>query len=161
MIEQIERPQADQYPEGVYRDPRGRLVHDRLRFRGFFTEGGEPWKSDEDGVRYEHHDEVPHPCVVPPAHAEVDEIERLRQGAANKGHDFLHPTYGWLSGGRKRTQEYPENLGAGAVRRTRRVTAAPVEHPLDDATGATVEAASAPSDVATAISGRRSRRGDD
>jgi hypothetical protein len=117
-------------PPDVIRDARGRLLHVRLRFRGFVTEDGQPWTSEDDGPRYEEHDEVPHPCSLPPPYAEPDEVERLRRRAVSLGQDFLHPEHGWLTNGRKRSREWPENLGTGSVRRSRRRQQSPLDPEL-------------------------------
>jgi len=128
-------------PEGVFRDPRGRLMHYRYRFAGFVQEDGEPWTSEADGPRYEEHDEIAFPCIVPPPYAEVDEVFALQKRAANLGQDFLHPEHGWLYGGRKRVTEYPENMGSGSVRhpRRRRLAAVEAPAPINAAPGATDE----------------------
>lgn len=143
VMQYANRPREPEVlPDEVFRDPRGRLMHYRLRFVGFVTEDDQPWNSPEDGERFEVHDEIPYPCLVPPEYAEPDEIESLRKRAVNLQQDFLHPDHGWLYGGRRRVVDWPENRGSGSVRRSRRRTASPleVEAPSREEAAAEIEA---------------------
>jgi len=69
-------------------------------------------------VGYEE-DLVPFPVVMPLS-TDARSIMRAQAEAASLGHDFYHPTYGWLRWGRKPERDHPENLGAGAVQYERR-----------------------------------------
>lgn len=62
---------------------------------------------------------VPFPVVLALA-TDASSIEEARQKAVARNADFYHPKWGWLRWGKKREQEHPENLGAGAVQYERR-----------------------------------------
>lgn len=148
-----ERPTtATGLPAGVYRIGR-QTFRDIPRFKGFVREDGSPWRSTDDGERFEVHDYIPTRCIVPPDDADEAELEEQRRKAARAMVDFLHPEHGWLRGGTKREQEHPDNLGSGSVKYRRERTASPVvpETALND--GPEAHGAGAPVDTARA--GRR------
>lgn len=144
-------------PEGVYRIGR-QTFRDIPRFKGFVCEDGSPWRSPDDGERFEVHDHVPMKCIVPPEDADPEEIEEQRRKAARGMIDFLHPEHGWLRAGTKREIEHPDNLGSGSVKYRRDRTASPVipETALND--GPEAIGAGAPEAVSAARAGRRGRR---
>jgi len=121
-----ERTMAEpRMPDGIYRVGR-QWMRDVPRFKGFVREDGDPWLSEDDGVRFEVHDYVPRKCVVPPVDADETQIYEMRRTAALAMTDFWHPELGWLRCGTKRETENPENLGNGAIKYRRERTASPV-----------------------------------
>lgn len=61
-------------------------------------------------------------ALVNPFETDEATIHKAREAAARRGLDFYDPrtvngaVVGWLHAGRKRTEEWPENLGSGAQR---------------------------------------------
>jgi len=106
--------EAPGLPEGVYKRD-GKFYHEvPLRV-----------VRDPDGSRYEQivEREV---MIVNPYETDESAIHEAREKAAAKGLDFYDPrsvngqVIGWLDRGRKRRDEWPENLGSGDVNYKRR-----------------------------------------
>lgn len=106
---------VDALPEGVFRDDANQLARNRYEFRGFVTEDGKPWEGV--GPKFEKHDLIPHAVIIALATDSDLDIERKRADAIKVAADFYHPHLGWLRNGRKREQEWPENLGNGVILR--------------------------------------------
>lgn len=91
---------------------------------GVYQEGGKYFrklkrlKRTATGFEYEL---VPRECSFPLA-VDDESVHEAREKAARKGVDFYDPrivdgqVVGWLSHGRKRSQEWDANLGAGQVK---------------------------------------------
>lgn len=91
---------------------------------GVYQEGGKYYRkvkrlrrTVDGGFEYEL---VPRECSFPLA-IDDDSVHEAREKAAQKGLDFYDPrivegqVVGWLTNGRKRSEEWPANLGAGQV----------------------------------------------
>lgn len=135
---------TDTLPPDVRRNNRGELERVRLQFRGYVNERGGRWQ-EGDGQKFEHHDEIPHPCILVDANDSTEEIERKRTQAIRTGADFYDPrsvdgqVVGWLRGGRKREREWLANMGESVIKRERRLT--PVAPDEDDVPAASVKKA--------------------
>ncbi len=103
---------------------------------GVYQENGKYWrklkrlKRTETGFVYEL---VPRECSFPLA-IDDDSVHEAREKAAARGVDFYDPrivdgqVVGWLSHGRKRSEEWAANLGAGQVQYDR-IPVPPEENP--------------------------------
>lgn len=109
---------------------------------GVYQRDGKWWRDikrlvrDGDGFAYER---IPRQCAWAVSFDSEEEISRKREAAARTGQDFYDPrvvegqVVGWLDRGRKRQQEWPANLGAGADRYEREPV--PAEENPDIAAG--------------------------
>ena len=109
---------------GVVQQPDGGYARHRTRTTNHQFDPADP-KAELKGmlVSYDVED-VPWPVVLPLA-TDPESVEEARKKAVKLRADFWHPKHGWLRWGRKREQEAPENLGAGAVRYARRTVTVP------------------------------------
>jgi len=104
---------------GVYREADGSYWRHRPVNRSPEWDGSDP-KAELKGMLVAYEVEpVAFPVVLPLA-SDPRSVEKARVEAASLGHDFYHPTWGWLRWGVKPEKDHPENLGSGAIVRPRR-----------------------------------------
>lgn len=110
---------------GVYfDDATQQYMRHRLRVANVEYDESDPKAVDKGLVTGYDEELVPFPVVLPLA-TDKRSIDEAQAKAAQLGHDFYHPQYGWLRWGKKREIDHDENLGSGATQyERRRVTVA-------------------------------------